>query len=158
MFETLRQSLGIGLVTTTYPETPPELSSRARGRPEIDWANWKDARPAASVCPTAAISFQDVNRHRLAHLDLGKCIFCGLCADVDSAIHMTSQCECAVHLRDDLLTRAVYTLKTNGTHDQLMSGPSSAEPKNAQSSPSERGPLTILGEQIKERAGELFGR
>ena len=59
MFETLRQSLKIGVVTTSYPQTPPEVSSRARGKPEIDWANWKDARPAAAICPTAAIEFLD---------------------------------------------------------------------------------------------------
>src|SRR5258706_16205440 len=151
MFETLRQSLKTGVITTNYPETAAEISSRTRGRPEIDWVNWKDARPAANVCPTAAISFQDVNRHRLAQLDLSKCIFCGLCADVDSAIHMTNRSECAVYQRDDLLTRAVYTLKADGTHDQLTSGTSSAELNPTHPSPSERGPLTILGQQIKER-------
>ena len=46
MFEILRQSLKTGVVTTSYPKTPAEVSSRARGKPEIDWANWKDARPA----------------------------------------------------------------------------------------------------------------
>src|SRR5438477_6392318 len=75
MFETLRQSLKIGVVTTSYPQTPPEVSSRARGKPEIDWANWKDARPAATICPTAAIEFLDRDAKRTAALDLGKCIF-----------------------------------------------------------------------------------
>jgi len=60
MFETLRQSLKTGVVTTHYPDTPPEVSTRARGKPEVDWANWKDARPAAAICPTGAISYQDV--------------------------------------------------------------------------------------------------
>ena len=55
MFEILRQSLKIGVVTTSYPDPPAEVSRRARGRPEIDWANWRDARPAAAVCPTGAI-------------------------------------------------------------------------------------------------------
>ena len=36
MFGILRKSLRTGVVTTNYPETPPELSSHARGRPEID--------------------------------------------------------------------------------------------------------------------------
>ena len=41
MLETLRQSLKTGIVTTSYPKVPAEVSSHARGRPEIDWANYK---------------------------------------------------------------------------------------------------------------------
>ena len=78
MFNILRKSLSTGVVTTSYPRTQPELSARARGRPEIDWVHWQDARPAARVCPTGAISFEDGNGRRSARLDLGKCIFCGL--------------------------------------------------------------------------------
>src|SRR6266571_3324465 len=111
MFETLRHSLKTGVVTTSYPQTPPEVSSRARGKPEIDWANWTDARPATAICPTGAISFEDTAGQRVARLDLAKCIFCGLCADVDPAIRMTNQCECAAHRRDDLVTRVGYSLK-----------------------------------------------
>src|SRR5688572_22849643 len=111
MFDILRKSFSTGIVTTSYPATPPEVSPHARGRPEIDWPNWKDARPAAGVCPTGAISYEDrVGRgvpaepQRTARLDLGKCIFCGLCADVDKAIRMSNNCECAVRRRDDLVT------------------------------------------------------
>ena len=59
MFEVLRKSLSTGIVTTCYPATRPEISSRARGKPEIDWPKWKDARPAAAICPTGAISYED---------------------------------------------------------------------------------------------------
>jgi len=59
MFEILRLSLKAGIVTTTYPRTPPEISGNARGRPDIDWVNWKDARPAAVACPTGAIAHED---------------------------------------------------------------------------------------------------
>jgi hypothetical protein len=51
MFEILRQSLTTGIATTRYPQTPPEVSANARGRPVIDFANWKDARVAEAVCP-----------------------------------------------------------------------------------------------------------
>ena len=101
MFEILRQSLKTGVVTTSYPQTPAEVSRRARGKPEIDWTNWKDARPAAAICPTGAIAYQDVSGQRIARLDLAKCIFCGLCADADPAIRMTNVCECAARLRDE---------------------------------------------------------
>src|SRR5438128_6613724 len=120
MFETLRQSLKTGVVTTSYPQTPPEVSSRARGKPQIDWATWKDARPAAAICPTGAISYQDANGQRVARLDLGECIFCGLCADVDSAIRMTNVCELAVTQRAHLTTSPRYKLRPDGTHERVL--------------------------------------
>jgi Ni,Fe-hydrogenase III small subunit/formate hydrogenlyase subunit 6/NADH:ubiquinone oxidoreductase subunit I len=158
MFETLRQSLQTGVVTTSYPDTPPEVSRRARGKPEIDWANWKDARPATAVCPTGAISSADANRQRTARLDLAKCIFCGLCADVDKAIRMTNVCECAARRRDDLVTSAGYSLKPDGTHDRMVSPPSLATPRHSELSPAQNASLDALGEQIKVRADKIFGR
>jgi Ni,Fe-hydrogenase III small subunit/ferredoxin len=158
MFETLRQSLKIGVVTTSYPQTPPEFSSRARGKPEIDWANWKDARPAAAICPTGAISYEDVNGQRVARFDLAKCIFCGLCADVDPAIRMTNQCECAARRRDDLVTSASYSLNPDGTHDRLLPPPSPPKTRPAELSPPQRESLEAVGRQIKGRAAQMFGR
>jgi len=151
MFETLRQGLKTGVVTTSYPQTPPEVSSRARGKPEIDWANWKDARPATAICPTGAISYEDVNGQRVAALDLAKCIFCGLCADVDPAIRMTNVCECTARRRDDLVKSANYSLKTDGTHDRMISPPSMTIPPQHES-------LEGIGHQIKERVTKMFGR
>ena len=158
MFEILRQSLKTGVVTTSYPKTPPEVSSRARGKPEIDWANWKDARPAAAICPTGAISYEDGNGQRAARLDLAKCIFCGLCADVDPAIRMTNVCECAARRREDLMTSASYRLKGDGTHDHLISPPSVTTPQRNELSPAQRESLDAIGQKIKERADKIFGR
>ena len=158
MFEILRKSFSTGVVTTSYPATPPEVSSRARGRPEIDWSNWKDARPATAICPTGAISHQDTYGQRVAKLDLAKCIFCGLCADVDRAIRMTNVCECAARSRDDLVTSAGYSLKPDGTHDRLVSPPTTERTKHSQPSPSQRESLEVIGQQIKERADKIFGR
>src|SRR5436190_8629353 len=152
MFEILRQSLKTGVVTTSYPQTPPEISRRARGKPEVAWTNWEDARPAAAICPTGAISYQDVSGQRIARLDLAKCIFCGLCADVDPAIRMTNVCECAARRRDDLIASASYRLKTDGTHDQLVSPPSMTTPQRNEISPAQRESLDATGQKIKERA------
>ena len=144
MFDVLRKSLKTGVVTTRYPAAPPEISARARGRPEIDWANWKDARPGAGICPTGAISYEDANGRRTARLDLGKCIFCGLCADVDKAIRMTNVCECAARHREELVKSAVYSLKSDGTHERLT----------------DAGSLNLehLGRQIQESAMKVLGR
>jgi Ni,Fe-hydrogenase III small subunit/formate hydrogenlyase subunit 6/NADH:ubiquinone oxidoreductase subunit I len=158
MFEVLRKSLRIGVVTTDYPATPPEVSRRARGRPEIDWANWKDARPAAAICPTGAISHRDSDGQRLVTLDLAKCIFCGLCAEADNVIRMTNICECAARQRDDLVSSAGYSLRADGSHDRMISSPSSAKLRDNEISVGEREPLEVVGQQIKRRVDKLFGR
>jgi Ni,Fe-hydrogenase III small subunit/formate hydrogenlyase subunit 6/NADH:ubiquinone oxidoreductase subunit I len=169
MFDTIRQSLKIGVVTTRWPAVPPQLSPRARGRPEIDWANWKDARPAAAACPTGAISYVDTEGRRLARLDLAKCVFCGLCADASPQILMTTQCQCAARRRDNLLSAASYTLKPDGTHDHLLSTESTtstpsteasakAAIRNPQSVSSQDQSLESLGLELQARAAKLFGR
>ena len=154
MFETLRQSLKIGVVTTNYPNTPAEVSRRTRGKPEIDWANWKDARPAAAVCPTGAIECHDEaappNAIRTATLDLAKCIFCGLCADVDPAIRMTPQCELAARSRESLRHSARYRLNTDGTHRQLLAAPASAV-EDSES-------LDTVGGKLQARIQSVLGR
>ena len=153
MFETLRQSLKTGVVTTRYPATPAEVSRRARGKPEIDWANWKDARPAAAICPTGAIECCDEAgtpaATRTATLDLGKCIFCGLCADVDPAIRMTPQCELAARSRESLRHTARYQLNDNGTHRRLLAAPPAAT--SAES-------LAAVGRQLEARIQSVLGR
>lgn len=153
MFETLRQSLKTGVVTTHYPATPPEVSRRARGKPEIDWANWKDARPAAAVCPTGAIACRDEAQgrvvNRAATLDLGKCIFCGLCADVDPAIRMTRQCELAARSRESLRHTARYQLNDDGTHHRLLRAPP-ADPSGES--------LAAVGRQLQARIQSVLSR
>jgi Ni,Fe-hydrogenase III small subunit/formate hydrogenlyase subunit 6/NADH:ubiquinone oxidoreductase subunit I len=153
MFGILGKNLSTGVVTTRYPAMPPEISSRARGRPEIDWANWKDARPATAICPTGAISYQDANGCRAARLDMAKCIFCGLCAEVDRAIRMTNICECAARSREELTTGANYSLKSDGTHDRMIS-----QPPGEKFSPSQRESFEKVGRQVRDRADKIFGR
>ena len=156
MFEVLGKSLGTGVVTENYPVTPPQISAHARGKPEIDWANWKDGRPATAICPTGAISHQDTNGQRAAKLDLASCIFCGLCAEVDKAIRLTNICECAARHREELATGAIYSLKPDGSHERMVSSPA---PQGSSTSTLQRNePLEILGRQIQERANKMFGR
>jgi Ni,Fe-hydrogenase III small subunit/NAD-dependent dihydropyrimidine dehydrogenase PreA subunit len=150
MFNVLRQSQKAGVVTTTYPATPVEVSPRTRGRPEIDWAAWKDARPAAAICPTGAIACADQKDRRTATLDLAKCIFCGLCADVDPAIRMTTVCECAARSRGALVTTAAYSLKPDGTHGSLVAAPACGVETPVS--------LDAIGRELKARADRLLGR
>ena len=158
MFGILGKSLATGIVTTNYPDTPPDLSIHARGRPEMDWAHWRDARPAAAVCPTGAIGFRDSGGQRQVSFDLGKCTYCGLCAEVDSAIRMTNKCECATRARGELVTTAGYILRNDGTHERLASSPATAPAGGGVSSPAQSPSLEALGRQIKERAVRMLGR
>ena len=150
MFETLSKSLKTGIVTTGYPDTPAEVSQHARGKPQVDWAGWKDARPAAAVCPTAAIEVRDESGARTATLDLGKCIFCGLCADADPAIRMTHERALASCSRQNLRQTARYRLNADGTQQQLLAAPAApdATPES----------LETVGRQLRERIQKVLGR
>jgi Ni,Fe-hydrogenase III small subunit/formate hydrogenlyase subunit 6/NADH:ubiquinone oxidoreductase subunit I len=165
MFDIIRQSLKTGVVTEAFPSSAPPASARARGRPEIDWANWKDARPAAAACPTGAISIEDANNIRVARLDLAGCVFCGLCADAAPQIRMTSRFQCAARRRDALVSTARYILKNDGSHERLLESPTHTAAPSHQSglSPAPPAPppaesFEALGLELKERAAKMFGR
>jgi Ni,Fe-hydrogenase III small subunit/formate hydrogenlyase subunit 6/NADH:ubiquinone oxidoreductase subunit I len=120
MFDILRKSLAAGVVTTAYPAKPAESSVHVRGRPEIAFANWKDARPAAAACPTGALACTEAGTQRTVTLDLGKCTFCGLCAEADPAIRMSRLFELATRHRESLITRTTYQLHADGTQQTLI--------------------------------------
>jgi len=105
MFKILQKSFTTGIVTATYPKTPARVSGNFRGRPEFDFERWRDARPAAEVCPTGAITVRDDDGSRQVSVDYGLCVFCGQCADVstDGAVRVTKDFELAVTDRRDLV-------------------------------------------------------
>ena len=150
MLEVLRNSLRVGVVTSDYPVKPAEVSPVARGLPVIDYPQWKDARPAAAVCPTGAIACVDQPGRREVTFDLGKCVFCGLCAEVDPAIKMTSQCELAQRRREHLIRKATYWLAAEGTHSELV-----ASPEVLVLSPQDE--INRLGDAIQKRAQKMLG-
>src|ERR1035438_7391449 len=55
MFKILQKTVTTGIATVAYPDVPAVVSAHFRGRPDFDFASWRDARPAAEVCPTGAI-------------------------------------------------------------------------------------------------------
>jgi Ni,Fe-hydrogenase III small subunit/formate hydrogenlyase subunit 6/NADH:ubiquinone oxidoreductase subunit I len=150
MFEILRKSLKTGLVTTEYPDIPAELSIHARGRPEIDFKNWTDVRPATAACPTGALSYTDQGYQRTAALDLGKCTFCGLCAESDTAIAMTPQCELAARHREELKTTVCYRIKDDGSHESLL--------KVATGAAAVASNREAITQQLKSKVDQIFGR
>ena len=151
MFEILRKSLATGIVTTRYPQAPAEVSSQARGRPEMDFANWRDARLAVAACPTGALACEEGSGTRSVTLDLAKCTFCGLCADADKSIRMTNVCELAARRKADLLSTAKYELAQDGTQQKLLDRQlSTLNPHPAS--------LDTIGAELKVRIAKVLGR
>ena len=151
MFNILRKSISTGVVTTVYPQGAPEVSSQARGLPEIDYANWKDARPAVAACPTGALAAAESNGTRSITLDLGKCTLCGLCAEADAAIRMTNTCELAARGKADLVSTTRYELSADGMQAKLLD--SHLSPLAPRSSS-----LDALGAELKARVHKVLGR
>ena len=58
MFKILQKTATTGIATVAYPDVPAVVSGNFRGRPEFDFPSWRDARPAAEVCPTGAITVE----------------------------------------------------------------------------------------------------
>ena len=158
MFNILRHSLNVGVVTTDYPDQPAVFSPHARGVPEIDFEKWTDARPAARVCPTGAISHEDAPGRRTARLDLAKCVYCGLCAEVDPAIRMTTKCENAARKREELIRQATYSLKADGTHERLLAPPAAPPARPGKAPGPAATSVEAVGRQIQEQAARMFGR
>jgi len=151
MFEILRKSLTTGVVTEDYPPAPAAVSRQARGRPEIDFSKWRDARPAAADCPTGALACQDKDGKRTVTLDLAKCTFCGLCAEADTAIRMTNACELAARRKGDLVTTASYELGPGGIQGKLFSPRPSPLAPQASS-------IEATGTELKARIAKVLGR
>jgi Ni,Fe-hydrogenase III small subunit/formate hydrogenlyase subunit 6/NADH:ubiquinone oxidoreductase subunit I len=121
MFNIIQKTIATGIVTTKYPGEPAQISERFRGRPSFNFEKWKDARPAAEVCPTGAISVSDDGDSRRVTVDYGLCVFCGLCAEAssDQAVRITQEFELASAHRHNLILTAEYSLNTDRTHREL---------------------------------------
>jgi Ni,Fe-hydrogenase III small subunit/formate hydrogenlyase subunit 6/NADH:ubiquinone oxidoreductase subunit I len=163
MFEVLRKSLATGVVTAPFPQRTEEVSTSGRGRPEIDLANWKDARPAVAACPTGALAYEDRHGARSVTLQLAKCTFCGLCAEADAAIRMTNLCELAVRKKEDLTGTAKYQLAPDGSHQKMLeSAPARAGRvvTNAPTAPPHPGREAIetLGAELQSTIHRVLGR
>jgi len=121
MFKILQKTWQCGIVTVPYPDEPALVSEYSRARPEFDFERWRDARLAAEVCPTGAISVKDEGISRQVTIDYGLCIYCGQCADASpEAVRVTSDFELATSDRDSLISTAEYTLTPEGKQERLV--------------------------------------
>src|ERR1035437_1993133 len=122
MFKILQQALTTGIATVAYPDVPAVVSAQFRGRPAFDFVSWRDARPAAEVCPTGAIALSGGDSRRRVTVDFGLCVFCGQCAGAtpEGAVRVTTEFELATHHRASLIHAADYSLNSDGTHHHLI--------------------------------------
>lgn len=122
MFQILQKTFRGGTVTTQYPQSEAALPEGSRGAPEFDFAKWKDARPAASACPTGALLITDNARSRTVRVDFGRCTYCGECAAAsnDPGVRSTARFELATTNRGDLVFAAEYALNDDGAQGRLL--------------------------------------
>src|SRR5881628_355722 len=100
MFKIIQKTIRTGVVTTSYPTMAAQVPGAFRGKPLFDFEGWRDARPAAEVCPTEAISIRETGDARTVTVDYGRCIFCGLCAG--QGVQITPEFELATRRRGHL--------------------------------------------------------
>jgi Ni,Fe-hydrogenase III small subunit/Pyruvate/2-oxoacid:ferredoxin oxidoreductase delta subunit len=102
MFRNVRARLQQGHRTMAFPQSPPVLPDRFRGRPVVDRANCPNGcRDCAEACPTGAITIDGKG----LRLDLGRCLFCTDCVEScpDQAIRYTQEFRLATNRREDLV-------------------------------------------------------
>ena len=152
MFKIVQKLIESGIVTTSYPDKPAQISERFRGRPSFDFAKWQDARPSADGCPTGAISFHDDGNSRKVTVDYGLCVYCGLCAEVsiDKAVQITTEFELATADRRNLIFTAEYTLNADGTHRRLEAVHCGSEDPGAG--------VETIGQKARENIRKVLGR
>jgi Ni,Fe-hydrogenase III small subunit len=141
MLRTVMHSLRDGVVTSRYPDAPADVPERFRGAPLPTIGSPFAALPAPLVCPTGAISAGDEGAGYT--IDLGRCIFCGRCADEppDGAIRMDGDFELSGRWREEMLIRVGRD----------------AEGRVTELAPEATG-LAELGDRVAERIRRTFAR
>jgi len=101
MLTAILRSLRTGIVTISYPDGPARIPERFRGAPRVRPGSPMEALPPASTCPSGAIA---AGEGRYA-IDLGRCVFCGRCAEAspDGAIELGREVELASRSRGSLV-------------------------------------------------------
>ena len=133
MLEVFRRSLQTGIVTTRYPDGPDPMPAGARGTPELIAERCRGHAACAAVCPTGAIdvlpaspgaangmartgaasaasNVETLDAPRIWQIDYGRCVFCGLCAEVCptkpiKALIMSEDYELGSYSRDTQILR-----------------------------------------------------
>jgi len=101
MFKVIKNRLEQGYRTTAYPKEPIQLHPSFRGLPEINrQCDPAIIRECAERCPQDAIIVEEKK------IDLGRCTFCGDCAQVAGGgfVRFSQNFEMGTACREDLIT------------------------------------------------------
>jgi Ni,Fe-hydrogenase III small subunit/formate hydrogenlyase subunit 6/NADH:ubiquinone oxidoreductase subunit I len=152
MFHIFKKAAQTGLVTIGYPHAPAHIPERFRGAPVFDFSAWRDARPACEVCPTGAISTEELDARRRVTIDYGFCIYCGQCAEADGsgAVKITREFELAARKRDDLISIAEYTVNADGSQGELVAFRKGSAAENERVEP--------LEHRVRQKIHGVLGR
>jgi Ni,Fe-hydrogenase III small subunit len=101
MLTAILRSLRTGVVTIRYPAEEARIPERFRGAPAARAGEPFATLPPPSCCPSGAI-LGGPGEPRQA-IDLGRCLFCGRCAEASSAIGLGRRVELASRSRDRLV-------------------------------------------------------
>jgi len=88
--------------TADFPDCPPALTDRFRGRPALDPSRCVDGcRACIDACPTEALASDAAG----LKLDLGRCLFCTDCTDAcpTGAVAYTDEYRLSARRREDLV-------------------------------------------------------
>ncbi|HVI76297.1 MAG TPA: 4Fe-4S dicluster domain-containing protein [Anaeromyxobacteraceae bacterium] len=103
MIEILKARLRLGRQTVAWPDGPARFPERFRGRPVVDAARCTpECTACLEACATGAIA--SPGQAGMA-LDLGRCLFCGECADAcpAGALTFTRDFRLAARTRQELV-------------------------------------------------------
>lgn len=104
MFKALIARFKEGFRTGSFPPGEPNLPADFKGRPVIDAdTSAEDVAAMKAECPVKDAIFHDSGK---ACLDMGRCIFCGRCAEACRKIRFTKEYRLGVFRREDLIVRA----------------------------------------------------
>ena len=104
MIKALLTRLKDGFRTLPFPPDKPNLPPDFKGRPILDAdTSEQDVETMKANCPVPDALGWEQGR---ACLDLGRCLFCGRCAEACAKIRFTNEYRLGVFKREDLIVRA----------------------------------------------------
>lgn len=115
MLKLLKTIVGASEATVKYPFAPLEVCPGFRGKPELNAQQCIACAACVTACPANALTMETDTQSdtRTWQLYLGRCIYCGRCEEVcpTHAIRLSENFELTVLRKDDLYTRARFTLQ-----------------------------------------------
>jgi Ni,Fe-hydrogenase III small subunit len=109
--------LSYGQQTVAWPDGPARFPERFRGLPVVNPGAGDGGRAGAAACPTDAV--RDPGGPRMA-IDLGRCTFCGLCAEASpEAIRFTGDHRLSARHRDGLTADGSAPLLADALDGQM---------------------------------------